>query len=244
MTRSRTPQSKALGRRRRTHLLWIVAAVALASVACSGGEDAAEASVASVADVTGSESENSASDSEEPSTALDADDAALEFSQCMRDEGLDFPDIGVDANGNPAIRDAFSSSDLDPGSDEFRSAIEACRSTLADAGFGARGGGRADDPEFQDALVEYSECLRDEGLDVGDVQLGGGQGNGGAPPAGEDAPERGQGQGRGRFGDPSERIADSLGLDAQDPAVAAALESCQPILETVFAGAAPGAGQE
>ena len=32
---------------------------------------------------------------------LEPEEAALEFSQCMRDEGItDFPDLGIDGNGN------------------------------------------------------------------------------------------------------------------------------------------------
>jgi hypothetical protein len=238
-------------------MLGFVLVLTAAFAGCSGGEDAATAAVASIADTTADATPDDAADTgatagtaadDAAATTLDADEAALAFSQCMRDEGLDFPDIGVDANGNPAIRDAFAASGIDPQSQEFRDGIGACREILAGAGFGGRGGGRADDPEIQDALVEYSECLRDQGLDVGDVQLGGNGQNGGAngnngdaAAGGEDAPPRGQG--RGRFGDPSERIAENLGLDADDPEVAGALQTCGPILETALSSFGPNAEQ-
>lgn len=249
---------------------WRFAIVALTGsvfllAACGGGsgETSAEA-VATLEDGT-----SDLGDADETATAadtgngagetLEADEAALAFSACMRDEGLDFPDIGVDAEGNPQLRDAFGEAGLDPRSEEFQAAREVCGELLQGAGFGGGRQQAGDNPEVQDAFVEYSECLRDEGLDVGDLQLGGNGGPGNANGAGAgnangaadgDGPQRGQGQGRGGFANRTERLANQLGLDAEDPQVIAATEACGPILDNALGqfgqgGAGrPGAGQQ
>ena len=231
----------------------IVVMVVLAA-ACSGsGAEAATDDVATTDDIVFDDpAEESAAagsaegDGSDDDQTLTGDDAALAFSQCMRDEGLDFPDIGVDAEGNPDLRGAFVESGIDPRGDEFRATLETCGPILQQAGFG--GGGRAqlaENPEFQDALVEFSECLRDRGYDVGDIQFGAGPGPGQTPADGDAAGEgqRGQGQGQGGFGDRNARFADALGLDIDDPQVEADIDECGVVIDTAFANAglaAPG----
>jgi hypothetical protein len=74
-------------------------------------------------------------------------------------------------------------------------------------------GGRPIDPEFQDAMVEFAECMREHGIDMPDPQVG--EGGmvviGGGPGAEGDGP-------------PSE---------AEQEEMEAANEACQPILEDV-----------
>ena len=229
----------------------LIALLALMAAACGTNSEGEAIGVASLEDTASAET---ATDSE-PDTETESTPelAALEFSQCMRDEGLDFPDIGVDANGNPDIRDAFQNAGIQPGSPEFREAITACSEILQGAGFG--GGRRAalgDNTELQDAFVELSACIRDQGYDVGDLTFGAGPAPGGAPGGdggdGGGAPQRGQGQGQGGFGDRSARLAQGLGLDIDDPDVAAAIDECEPILDAALSGLGlgqgPGAGPD
>ncbi|MEO1063038.1 MAG: hypothetical protein AAFZ07_16625 [Actinomycetota bacterium] len=204
--------------------------VALLLVACGGGDESASGGVASLDDVTTEGAEVETDDA--PATELAADEAALEFSQCMRDEGLDLPDIGLDADGNPDVRAAFIESGIEPGSDEFTAAMETCGELLDGAGFGGGRAGLAEDPAVQDAFVAFSECLRDEGLDVGDLQFG-------APADGEGG-QRGQGAAQDGFADRDARLAGRLDLDIEDPAVADAISACSPVLDDVLAGFGPG----
>lgn len=239
----------------------LIAALALVAAACGSNSSDVASGVASLEDVAAAEDESATDNNAETQATgdatLEADEAALQFSQCMRDEGLDFPDIGVDAEGNPDIRDAFQNSGTQPGSPEFREAMDSCGELLDGIGFGGRRAGLADNTELQDALVAYSDCLRDEGLDVGDLQLGGPQaGAQGAGQAGaqdsagqdgagqdsaDDTPQPGQGRRQGGFGDPSARIAQALDLDPEDPEVAAALDTCAPVLDTALSQFGPGA---
>lgn len=219
-----------------TRSILLLAAVALFAASCGSDSGSASAGVASLADVADTQTDL---DEEE----LSPEDAALAYSECIRNEGVDFPDIGVDADGDIDLRDAFQSAGIDPRSEEFQAAREVCQPLLEGIGFGG-GGGRAalgDNPELADAFVEYSDCIRDQGFDVGDLTLGGGPGAGGAtPPADGEPPQRGQGQGQGGFGDPSARFAQQLGLDIDDPAVVDALDQCSPIIEAAFSAAGFG----
>ncbi len=126
--------------------------------------------------------------------------------------------------------------------------MDLCQPFLASAGFG---GGRAaltENVEIADALVAFSECVRDAGYDVGDLTLGGGPGQGGGqgePPAesegGQEAgPNAEGGQRQGGFGDINERFAAQLDLDPQDPEVIETMESCSPIVTEALAAAGLG----
>ena len=68
------------------------------------------------------------------------------------------------------------------------------------------GGGRIDDSEMQDAMLEYAQCMRDNGIDMPDPEFNG---------------EGGASLGMGPVG----------GIDPESEEFKAAEEECQPILE-------------
>jgi hypothetical protein len=69
-----------------------------------------------------------------------------------------------------------------------------------------------------------------------------GQNDGSVPPGGFDGPPPNAAGGPGGNGfDPTTRLIEQLGLDATDPAVAAALEKCQPIITDAFQPTTTGA---
>lgn len=203
--------------------------------ACGGSSEATDSDqVASLAT-----DEEAASETDEATTDQQtADEAALEFSQCLRDEGLDVADIGVDANGNIDVRSALAN--VEPGTDGFREALDSCRDVLEGVGFGGRDGpgGLADNTDIADAMLEFSDCIRGEGFEeVPDLTLGGR--GAGATPEGE-PPAAGEGNREGGFGDRTSRFADQLELDLEDPDVVAAMDACMPIVDQAFAGAGVG----
>lgn len=229
---------------RRSRVPAILVPILLVAGACSADSAADEIGVASLESDSGvALGDAAAAETLDDSTEeADPEEAALEFSSCMREEGLDFPDLAVDAEGRLDLRSGFEG--LDPRSDEFRSAMDVCQPIIASAGFGA--GGRAalgENVEIQDALIEFSACVRDGGYDVGDLTLGG-PGNAAEPPADGEAgnEQRGQGEGQGGFGDRSARLADQLGLDVEDPEVAAIIDGCMPIIDEAFTAAGIGQG--
>lgn len=235
-------------------------ASACGSAAADDGEQAAADGVATLEDTIVAEVVDGESGDGEAEAS--PEEAALAFSQCMRDEGIDFPDLGVDAEGNISIREGFEA--IDVRDESVRDAREACQDELAAGGFGGGGGRQAafESPEVQDGLIAFSDCVRNEGFDVGDLTLGQGQGgpgqgqnNGGAQNDGvaaDDAEAAADGDGdgppegrrEGGFGDRNARLATQLDLDPEDPAVVEAIETCSPIIDEAFAavGFTPGNG--
>lgn len=127
----------------------------LVIVAGCGGDDESEATGVASIDASGGE--------DGPPQRQEIEDAVLDFTQCLRDEGFDVPDIELDANGAPIIR-TQDVAGVDISSREFQSAFASCTPILTSAGafsFDA-------DPElqaiFQDQLQEFSQCMRQEGV--------------------------------------------------------------------------------
>ncbi|MGH9158062.1 MAG: hypothetical protein ACRD1K_20000 [Acidimicrobiales bacterium] len=220
----------------------LLAATTLLVAACSAG--GASDDVASLTE-TGSQSAAASGSGDAPLS----EEAALEFAVCMRDNGVDnFPDPTVDADGNVTFGFGRGGTDDNGDPPDFdRDAIQGAREACGDIldgfafGGGPGGGGFGDNTELQDALVAYTDCLRGEGLDVGDFELpqpgqGGGQGD---PPPDGAGPQQGTGP---QQGGPGGFVARALGLDTEDPAVAAAMETCQPKLDDAFSNFGPGAG--
>lgn len=212
--------------------------------ACGGSSEAADPGsdeIASLVDDT-ELTVTDGSDGGDAAADVDIDEAALEFSECLRNEGLDVPDLGVDADGNINMRDAFA--EAGPGQDGFGEAMEVCGEILEGVAFGGGAGGARDDSAIADSFLELTECIRAEGFeDIPDLtfQAPGGRpgADGEAPAAGADGdatPEPGQGRGQGDFGDRTSQIATQLDLDPDDPEVIAALDECMPILDSALGG--------
>ncbi len=207
-----------------------------------GGESDASSEVASLG------GDNGSSSATESTVAADSQQQWIDFAQCMRDNGIDMQDPTFDADGN--VQGGFGpDSGLDLRSDDTRTAMDACSDLLPAGGPGGQGGPEFDRTGIQEALTSFTACLRDEGLDVDDIDFAAGPGGDrpDGPPAGGDIPEPGsdggfQGgpppdqAGNGEGFDPTTRIIEQLGLDTTDPAVTAAVEVCSSTLEGTFGG--------
>ena len=95
------------------------------------------------------------------------EEGVLEFAKCMREEGINFPDPTFDIDGNPQ----FDNLEIE-NEEEFESAFENCEDILRNAlpeQFDL-------DPEVEAALVdaslEFSQCMRDQGIDFPDPKPG------------------------------------------------------------------------
>jgi hypothetical protein len=236
-----------------------VAALALVLTACGGSSGANGSQIASIED------SRTADSNVTTTTTVSFQDALVQMSACLREQGLDVDDPTFDANGNPTGGFIIGpDSGLDPGSDEFRTAMDACQSIMEGVRppDGATGARMLNLDEVQASLNEFTECLRDEGLEVDDIEFGPpGEGpvtrqdgdesaagdnttqtsivNGPPPgggPTGGFAVPIGPGNGAGAVEgfDPTERIIEQLELDEDDPAVTAAIDACNPILESAF----------
>ena len=95
------------------------------------------------------------------------EEGVLDFAQCMREEGINFPDPTFDIDGNPQ----FDNLEIE-NEEEFESAFENCEDILRNAlpeQFDL-------DPEVEAALVdaslEFSQCMREQGIDFPDPKPG------------------------------------------------------------------------
>ena len=174
---------------------------------------------------TGEEPTGEEPTGEEPSRAdLSDEERLLRFADCMRENGVDFPDPVVEADGSvqfgfrPGAGGGGRLQELarDP---DLPAAREACEGLLEGLSFGP-GSGNFDTTELQDTLLEFARCMRANGVDMGDPDLS----NFG--PGGDD-----DGPGGGPFGG---------AIDFGDPDVAAALAVCQ---EEVNIGRFAGGGR-
>ena len=250
--------------------------LALVATACGGAAENASGGVASAADLEDAPTTTETVDNEggaEEDAAGDADltveEAGLALAVCMRDNGFpDFPDPEIDGNGGLNLRAIIADSGVDFNDPDFRTQIQTCAGEVGADNLGG-GGNRADIQNgVQENLLVYTQCLRDEGLDVGDIDFGGGIGGGaggagggaggaggggagGGGAGGGDGANAGNGDGNGpgpqgnggAGGGPGNRIAQFLGLDADDPATAEALAACEDVLAEAFAGIGGGGGQ-
>jgi hypothetical protein len=220
-------------------------AVALLATACGSGKSAS-AEIASLGSTSGT--------TPDTTSPVDTQDALLKYAACMRENGVDMADPTFDADGNPTAGGIGPGSGIDFRSAEFQAAQTACGDLLQGAQFGGRGRNGIDREQIQNSLNDFTACLRDEGLQVDDISFGPpGGGNGNAPAPGGSIPAGAGGQGPG-FGpppdgsvppggpggpggagfDPTARMIEQLGLDDTDPAVAAALTKCEPIITAAF----------
>ncbi len=218
----------------------MIAVGVLALASCSKSGDAGIAHLSGDANPTTSASPSAGTSEEQ----------ALAFAQCMRDNGVDFPDPTVDANGNLSFAGAFGqaqSGGFNPGDSSFRDAMAACRDLMNGLTLGGgRAGGAFDSSAIQEAMLTYTTCLRTQGLDVGDITFDGPGLRGNGSGSGSDArptvepsggPPAGVAQGGG---DPTSRFAEILGQDPTDPAWIAANAVCEPAFQEALTGAFTG----
>jgi hypothetical protein len=128
--------------------------------ACGGG--GSDGDVASAGEDESAPAANNSSGNQE----LTEEDA-LKFAECMRDNGIpDFPDPTVDEDGNVQIfgrRGGSGQPPVDPQSQQFQDAVDACRELLPTQTLTPE-----DQSAAQDQLLAMTQCMRDHGIDVPD----------------------------------------------------------------------------
>jgi hypothetical protein len=188
-------------------------ALAVVLAACGGGADDDGDGVASL--------DQSSSTTLSEETESDPEAAAVAFTECMRENGIEMEDPTVDADGNVIpgrptdLPEPDDNGQVRAGNGELgedlRAAFEECGDLLDGTAFGFT---PQDLTELEDQLLELAECLRGQGLDVADPDL---SGQGGGP------------EGGGPFG-----------IDFQDPEVQAAMDQCEEFVPGIADGEGGG----
>jgi len=147
----------------RQSIALIGVSVALLTTACGSGSNAS-AQVASLGSTTGTTPDSTA--------PVNTQEALLKYASCMRDNGINMADPTFDADGNPTGGGFGRNSGIDPRSDAFQAAQKVCGNLLQGVQFGGRGSNGVDREKIQNALNDFTACLRDQGLNVDDITFG------------------------------------------------------------------------
>ncbi|MEQ1788199.1 MAG: hypothetical protein ABL966_14185, partial [Acidimicrobiales bacterium] len=167
----------------RTTRQWMVtrallASLAVVALAACGGASGADDQVATLGDSTAGDAadDGDGAGAGEELTDAEREDAMLEFSECMRENGVDLPDPGSGDSGRVIAGGPDSGSRIDQ--EAFQEANEACGSLLEDA-FGDRPQlSPEEEAEMQDNALAFAECMREHGIDMPDPTFGEGPGGG------------------------------------------------------------------
>lgn len=120
-----------------------------------------------------------------------SDEGRVKLTQCLRDNGIDVPD-NAGAGGGPG---GGGGQDIDR--EKMQEVMQGPCKEFQTGAFGDVSD--EDRQEMQDAFQKFSQCMRDEGVDMPDAAPG----SGGGPPAGGNQ------------------------IDQDDPKVQAATKACQ-----------------
>jgi len=144
--------------------LTVLAGSALVLAACGGGEPE-RPGVATLRTAAPAVAASTA-----PEADADGRQALIDYAQCMREEGVEYPDPRFDGEGRLLIaQSAAELLALDLESPAYTAARDTCTERM---------GGLAQmiDPEQQaqlrDSLVGFASCMRDNGVEIPDPRMG------------------------------------------------------------------------
>lgn len=194
--------------------------------ACGGGDDdsggvAALEPAADTADTTDSPDPSQTDSDAEPAEEMDPEEAVLAYAECMREQGIDMPDPEITEDGGVTLsREAGGDGEPDVAPALDMEAMEAandeCGHLMESAGV-TRGPSDEELAEMEDEMLEFAQCMRDEGVDMPDPDFSADEQD--AQVSATETPGDGPVIG-GPFGT----------LDLGDPDVEAAFEVCREIL--------------
>jgi hypothetical protein len=152
----------------------------LGLTACSGGdEDASDDDVATLGagDDEAADTDDSDDGGGTGARQLDPEfqDAMIEFAECMREQGIDFPDPQIEDGGGvviagPAGGDGGPPSESDMA--EMDAANEVCQPILEAVEGSMPDVDPEQEQEMQDRALEFAECMREHGIDMPDPVFG------------------------------------------------------------------------
>ncbi len=137
--------------------------------ACSGDNpDTASADVASLDEGSTPTTTDTGDGDGDAASPEDREEAMLDFAECMRDHGVDMadPQFGGDGEGGMIVLEENSA---DRG--EVEEAQAACEPILEDA-MGELQLDPEQEAEMREELLEFTECMRDHGIDMPDPVFG------------------------------------------------------------------------
>jgi len=151
---------------RSTYLFGPILFLALVAAACSADDETSQ--VASLETDTANTPQDAEATEADP--VADTEAALLAFTQCLREQGIEIDDPTVDADGNlqvPPIELPSESNGTDPAEAlaAFDDIVATCEEHLEGI---TKNLSDHDTTEFEDAVLEYAQCMRSHGIDMPD----------------------------------------------------------------------------
>jgi hypothetical protein len=160
---SSRPTSASFRRHRLLALLAALSLVAVGTLAACGSDASTDGS-------SGGSTSTESSGAGGGADSGDSDAGRVKLAQCLRDNGVDLPDNIGNGGAPPANLDR----------EKIQELLQNECADVAEGAFGDVSGG--DQEAFRDAFAVYSQCMRDNGVDLPDIGSGG---------AGADLPDPG-----------------------------------------------------
>jgi hypothetical protein len=154
---------------------WLVGAAVAAGLllAACGSDNGGNSASPQVVSGNGAASAGDGASAGAASSDVSDEELALEFAECVRGEGVDWPDPITLADGSIDLLggqgpEAITAADgtIDDGT---QAALDTCVPIVE--GSSLLPGADDIDAETQDQLLEFAQCLRDNGVDVDDPDL-------------------------------------------------------------------------
>ncbi len=157
----------------RKQLAALAAAVMIGSLAaCGGGTGGASGDGVANIDGTAPDATTDGTTATTVDAPTDPEEAALAFTKCMRDHGVDMPDPqkAQSSSGGakgPGVVIAVQGNPEDP---SFQKAQEACEPLMANAR-SELDNDPARQAEMKRQMLDFAACMRDHGVDMADPQF-------------------------------------------------------------------------
>lgn len=196
-------------------------------LAACGSSDGSSDGVASLDGGAESDTEtDDTSGTSETTEPVDQEEAWIAFAECMRDNGVNMSDPTFDENGRVQLEIDGEPAGRNNQIQENEQAVEECQPIMPAMNFDSED---FDATQMQDQLLAFTQCMRDNGIDIDDPEFTEdgmleGVTEGSMAPGG-----MGGGGMTGVFGE----------LDLNDPATEAAFTECSENL-AMFGGMAGG----
>ncbi len=133
--------------------------------ACGGGSTPA----AQVASLAGDDSATTTTTAAGATSEEDAQQAMLDFAQCMREHGIDMPDPQFNEDGRGVFTAGAEGEPADK--NKLDEAQKACQSYLDKVKSNAGPVDPARLEEEKQRLLDFAQCMRDHGIDFPDPQI-------------------------------------------------------------------------
>ena len=141
---------------RSTRLLALIGTTVLALAACGGGSAAdTSPTLPSLSQPTADAEPGTTT----TTTAVDPEEAMQEYTECMREHGIEMPDFGSGSGGVVTLE-----ADNESGFEAFEEAAAECDPILKGA-FGEFELTPEQEAEFMDQELAFAQCMRDNGVD-------------------------------------------------------------------------------